>query len=168
MAEVVRQSSQEIHISFDRDEASVLRELVGQLEAVIRNEERDEVSDRLFPAAYEDDEKEKSYRSLVHDDLKVLKLNGLDEIMSTLGRSGRAYATIPLDKGELWVAALTDIRLALGIRLEVDEDKMNRELDPDDPEAPTLSVLHWLGWLQEAFLEALVTDEDDFNKGERG
>ena len=53
---------------------------------------------------------------------------------------------------------LTDIRLALGTRFDVTQEKMSHELDPNDPEAPGMSVLHWLGWVQEMLIE-IVTEE---------
>jgi hypothetical protein len=54
----------------------------------------------------------------------------------------------------VWLRTINDIRLTIGTRLEVDETKMAAELDERDPEAPALAVLHWLGWLQESFLES--------------
>jgi hypothetical protein len=51
---------------------------------------------------------------------------------------------------------LTDLRLAIGTRLDVTEEKMSDDIDPDDPEAAALSVLHWLGWVQGTILEAIT------------
>ena len=53
------------------------------------------------------------------------------------------------------------MRLALGVRLEVSEEDMGREPDPDDPNAPAFAVLHWLGWLQETMVEKL----DPYSEG---
>jgi hypothetical protein len=38
----------------------------------------------------------------------------------------------------------------------VTEEKMSGDIDPDDPEAAALSVLHWLGWVQGTILEAIT------------
>jgi hypothetical protein len=54
------------------------------------------------------------------------------------------------------LALLTDIRLAIGTRLDVTEERMAAELDRDDPDAAALSVLHWLGWLQESVIAAIT------------
>jgi hypothetical protein len=44
----------------------------------------------------------------------------------------------------------------LGTVLEVTED-MPDELAPDDPRAPHLAVYHWLTWVQESLIQALVS-----------
>ena len=56
-----------------------------------------------------------------------------------------------------WLATLTDLRLALGIRLGVDEERMGAEVDPSAPDAAAMTVLHWLGWVQEGIIHALQT-----------
>jgi hypothetical protein len=35
----------------------------------------------------------------------------------------------------------------------VDEESMSHDVDPDAPDAVAMSVLHWLGFLQESLLE---------------
>ena len=55
------------------------------------------------------------------------------------------------------VASLTDLRLALGTRLGVDEERMGAAVDPAGPDAAAMTVLHWLGWVQEGILSALQT-----------
>ena len=49
---------------------------------------------------------------------------------------------------------LTDLRLAIGARLEVTEELMSADVGPEDERAPALVTLHWLGWLQEMLLKA--------------
>jgi hypothetical protein len=74
---------------------------------------------------------------------------------NTLGDSGRVSATLSTSEAHLWLTALTDIRLAIGVRLDVSEEDMGREPDPADPDGLALVVLHWLGWLQETMVENL-------------
>ncbi len=57
---------------------------------------------------------------------------------------------------DAWLRALTDLRLALGTRLEVTEETYEREIDPRDPEAYELSVFAYLSWLQEQAVEAAM------------
>ena len=57
---------------------------------------------------------------------------------------------------DAWLRALTDLRLALGTRLEVTEDTYDRDIDPRDPAAYELSVFAYLSWLQEQAVEAAL------------
>ena len=61
--------------------------------------------------------------------------------------------------GELWLKALNDLRIALSIRLAVDEKSFEKyELMPDeDPQKSLFAVYFWLGWLQENLL-AVITE----------
>ena len=58
-----------------------------------------------------------------------------------------------LDPAEVdaWLAALNDLRLVLGTRLDVTEELYEGEIDPADSE---LGVFLYLTWLQEQFVEA--------------
>jgi hypothetical protein len=57
---------------------------------------------------------------------------------------------------EVWLTALNDLRLALGTRLGVTEDRADRDLDPDDPAAEWWSVYDYLTWFQGMLVEALI------------
>ena len=65
---------------------------------------------------------------------------------------GPLETSIPEDEVLAWLTGITDLRLAIGTRIDVTEEMMAADLDPKDPTAPALSVLHWLGWLQESIL----------------
>lgn len=51
--------------------------------------------------------------------------------------------------------ALTDVRLALGVVLEIDADTPE-QFPPEDPRAPHLDVYHWLTWMQDSLLQAMA------------
>jgi hypothetical protein len=59
-----------------------------------------------------------------------------------------------------WLGAFNDIRLALGVRLNVDENSHERLelLSPDDPMHAVFAVYSWLGWLQESLVVALMEE----------
>ena len=59
-----------------------------------------------------------------------------------------------------WLGGLNDIRLALGVRLKIeDTDQEHLELlKPDDPLRAVYAVYTWLGWLQESLIQALMDD----------
>jgi hypothetical protein len=146
-----------VTIRFSEDEAELLRRLLAEMEALLASgSDRDPVVGRLFPRAYEKKKEEESYRSLVGDELVSHKKANLRTAGDMLGPEGAAEAALSEDQAEAWLALLTDLRLAIGTRLDVTEEKMSEDIDPDDPEAAALSVLHWLGWVQGTILEAIT------------
>ena len=146
-----------VTIRFSEDEAELLRRLLAEMESLLESRsDRDPVVGRLFPRAYEKKKEEESYRSLVGDELVSTKKANLRTAGDMLGREGAAEAALSEDQAEAWLALLTDLRLAIGTRLDVTEEKMSEDIDQDDPEAAALSVLHWLGWVQGTILEAIT------------
>jgi hypothetical protein len=143
-------------VSLGSDEAAVLRGLVGEMKTLLEGDNReDEVTRRLFPDAYDEPSDALKFRELVHDDLKASKAEALDVVQKVLGSHGKVDASLAPGEVEAWLTVLTDMRLAIGTRVGVDEEKMSAELDPGDPEAGALAALHWLGWLQESLLAKL-------------
>jgi len=55
---------------------------------------------------------------------------------------------------------LNDIRLALGVRLKIENSNYEHLelLTPDDPLRGVYTVYSWLGWLQETLLSALMDE----------
>jgi len=146
-----------VTIRFSDDEAELLRRLLAEMESLLGGgAQRDPVVGRLFPPAYESKKEEESYRALVGDELISTKKANLRTAADMLGQDGSAEADLSEDETEAWLALLTDLRLAIGTRLDVTEEKMSEDIDPDDPDAASLSVLHWLGWVQGTILEAIT------------
>jgi Domain of unknown function (DUF2017) len=146
-----------VAIRFSEDEAELLRRLLAEMETLLASRaDRDPVVERLFPRAYDRKKEEESYRSLVGDELVAAKKANLRTAGDMLGQEGAAEAALSEDQAEAWLAVLTDLRLAIGTRLDVTEEKMSEDINPDDPEAAALSVLHWLGWVQGTILEAIT------------
>jgi hypothetical protein len=67
---------------------------------------------------------------------------------------GRAELTT--EQADAWLAALNDVRLALGTTLGVTED-MPDEPPADETLAAHLSVYHWLTFVQDALVQTLAT-----------
>jgi hypothetical protein len=121
----------------------------------------DPVSRRLFPPAYlepEDAERDAEYRRLMHDELVSAKLANLEVVTAALARGAPTLRrwTVDLTEEEAtaWLGVLNDLRLALGVRLDITED-FDGQVDEADPRAPAMHLLSYLGWLQEHLLEAL-------------
>lgn len=148
-------------ISLDANEADVLRGLLDELRVVIESAESVDrsVTERLFPKAYADEADAAAFAELVGDELRTQKAAAIETLRTGLGDAGPSEVTVTPSDKETWLPVLTDLRLAIGTKLDVDEDKMGRPLDPTDPEAPALSVLHWLGWMQESLLNPSLNEE---------
>jgi len=59
------------------------------------------------------------------------------------------------EEQEAWLVLLTDLRLAMGVRLGVTEETFNTFPNPNDPAQWPLAVLHYLGSLQESLVNAI-------------
>lgn len=152
MVEFVRTSSGG-RLLLDDAETDLIRRIAGELRALLTTAPNtdDPVVERLFPAAYEDNIDEAKYQELIGNDLVTHKVEALDAIASSLGDVG-SDVSLEGDALHAWLAGLTDLRLAIGTRLEVDEEMMAADIDPSDAEGRSLAVLHWLGWIQEGIL----------------
>ena len=93
-------------------------------------------------------------RSLHEPELLDLKTGVAAVVLQTCPPDG-GEVRLALEQAEAWLSALNDVRLALGTALDVQED-MPDELPPDDPRSPHLGVYHWLTWVQETLVEAVM------------
>jgi hypothetical protein len=152
-----------LRVRLTQDEVAVLRGLPDQLRTVLGEDEDEPVNRRLFPPAYldvADVERDSEYHRLMHDDLVNEKLANLDLVTGSLGRGSTTVRrwTVELtdEEAAAWLGVLNDLRLALGVRLDVTED-FDGDVDDTDPRAPALHLLSYLGWLEEQLLDALQT-----------
>jgi hypothetical protein len=145
-----------VRLCLDTVETELLRQLTEEFRTLLSGDRGDAVFDRLFPSAYEDPSDEAKYRDLIGDDLERHKLEAVDVVRGSLGKR-RTEATIEGESFESWIQCLTDLRLAIGVRLDVDEATMERDIDPGHPDAQPMFVLHWLGFVQQGLIEARGT-----------
>jgi Domain of unknown function (DUF2017) len=150
-----------VRVRLANDEVAVLRGLPDQLRTVLGEGEDEPVNRRLFPPAYldvADIEHDAEFQRLMHDDLVSEKLTNLDLVTDSLARGTSSVRrwTVELTDAEAtaWLGVLNDLRLALGVRLDITED-FDGDVDDTDPRAPALRLLSYLGWLEEQLLEAL-------------
>jgi hypothetical protein len=117
----------------------------------------DPVLARLLPDAYRDDpEASGEFRRYTEQGLRSGKVAAARIVLATLpAGGGRVRLSGP--EAQAWLRALNDVRLALGVRLEVTDDFDDRveEIAPDDPRAAYVDVYHWLAFLQETLVRAL-------------
>jgi hypothetical protein len=142
----------------DAVESQLLRQLAAEMRALLTgsNVGNGPVLDRLFPDTYDEPDDESAYREIVGDSLLDEKLRALDTVSTALA-DGPTEVTITGEEFDTWLACLTDLRLAVGTRLDIDEERMGAEIDPRDPNVQALTVLHWLGWLQEGLLRSVAS-----------
>lgn len=143
-------------VELDAPEAGALRHLADEMIGLLEEESRaDPVVRRLFPDAYEDPQDARDFASLVGDELRATKRQSLERLRSHLGRAGGARVSLAPDDVQAWLTTLTDLRLAIGARLEITQEGMDAPVDSEHPDAMTMAILHWLGWLQESILETM-------------
>lgn len=145
----------------DSDHSDPLAAMVGI--TTHDNPPEDEVLFRLLPNAYADDVSSSEFRRYTESTLRQKKRAHAIAVRSHLINA--TDGEIDLDHGSAmgWLGGINDIRLALGVRLKVEENSHEtlELLKPDDPMRPVYAVYTWLGWLQESLIQALMNDSDN-------
>ena len=176
---VRRQRSGSVEVRLDTVEVDILTDLVAQVRALLhdstpasgdpledlvgirdRTRPTDPALARLLPDTYRDDAAASGeLRRLSEGDVRRAKNDASDVVIATLPPGG-GKVVLSEDEVDGWLRTLTDLRLALGSRLGVDQDPHLGEgrLDPDDPRGPMLAVYGWLGELQERLVLAVMGD----------
>ncbi len=132
------------------EERTLLRELVGQLRALLEDTTDDPTVRRLFPTAYHDDpERDQEYQQLARGELLERRLSALDATTATIEATELDQAALTA-----WLASVNDLRLVLGTRLDIAEDEPPPDLD--DPDAPAYAVYAYLTEVLDAIVEALA------------
>jgi Domain of unknown function (DUF2017) len=137
--------------------ADPLGDLSGLLGAGPDRPPEDPVLARLLPDAYADDSAAAGeFRRFTEQDLRSEKLAAARTVLDTLPAEG-GRVELSAEEAQVWLRALNDVRLALGVRLSITEDYDQRvtDLDPADPRAAYLWVYDWLTYLQETLVRAL-------------
>ena len=148
---VKRLRSGRFSIRLPDEERELLRRLPGQLRELLGTD--DPSLKRLFPPAYLDDpEKDADYQRLMRDELLMRHEQSLATMEETIDAT-------ELEEEQLhaWMAALNELRLVLGTRLDVTEDEdFGADLDPSNELAPAYALYGYLGWLQDEVVTALA------------
>lgn len=123
----------------------------------------DEVLLRLLPDAYADPVESAEFRRYTESVLREKKRAHAMVIRSYLLNSDESMVTLERGSAQAWLGAMNDIRLALGVRLKVEENSHDQLelLAPDDPMRGVYAVYSWLGWVQESLLLALMDDAQE-------
>lgn len=120
----------------------------------------DEVLLRLLPNAYQDSVDASEFRRYTESTLRAKKQAHAMSMRMLLKSTEDGSVELDHEHANAWLGAMNDFRLALGVRLKV-ENTTHEELEllsPDDPMRGVYTVYTWLGWLQESLLGALMDD----------
>ena len=130
----------------------------------------DPVLQRLLPDAYRDDEVDAGeFRRFTERSLTAAKVLNAETLIGSLIDGGLTFGEssdldgepveIELDDAEVqaWLRALTDIRLSLAVRLniETEEDAMLIGSSEDEAIVAMSEIYEWLGYVQETLIGAL-------------
>jgi hypothetical protein len=152
-----RARGDELVARLDRAESGVLGLLLDQLEQLLDADDvrEDPVLERLFPEGHRGDaEIAADYRDMTEESLRSGKAEDLATVRATLPPDG-GEVRLDRDQAGAWLRSTNDIRLALGVRLDITEDTE----PPDDPvgeEGQQLAVYYWLTAVQGSLVDALA------------
>jgi hypothetical protein len=127
---------------------------------------------RLFPDGYrDDDDAAAEFRRFTERGLREAKAESAATMLASLDAvsaedsakedvSKREKIRLRLNptQAQSWLRTLTDLRLALGTRLGVEEgdEEVWEGLADGDPRRHIHDVYEWLGWVQETLVRALA------------
>lgn len=119
---------------------------------------------RLLPSASEDDGVASEFRRLTEGDLRAQKVERLRMVWGALLAPGEKIEVQP-ERAMDWAAALTDVRLVLAERLDIQTDEdaeavykaaNRRRAEDDDVRAALGSLYMVLTWLQESLMSVML------------
>ena len=118
----------------------------------------DEVLLRLLPNAYADQVYASEFRRYTESTLRTKKQSHAMSMRIDLKSSPDGCIEIDRAGAQAWLGAMNDIRLALGVRLKLQENTYEdlENLAAEDSMRGVYAVYSWLGWLQESLLRALM------------
>jgi hypothetical protein len=141
----------------DVADADPLAALVGMTPGETPQQPEDPALRRLLPDAYDDPAGAAEFRRLTDDELRRGKAAALRRLADDVEGS-QDPIELDADGADVWVQAVNDIRLVLGVRLGIDDDEgsWRDTLTPDDPRLPLAAAYDWLSGVQELLLDTLV------------
>ncbi|MEV0649111.1 DUF2017 family protein [Phytomonospora sp. NPDC050363] len=150
--------------TFAPAEADAIRQSVQGIAGLVRTHDTDDpVTARLFPDVYNDSSDDAAeFHRLTDAELTGTKLAQVDVLLDTLPAEG-GEVSIDAETAEAWLRAITDVRLALGVRLDISESTdLGREIDdeiladPVSPRAAALGLYELLTYVQESLVVAVA------------
>jgi hypothetical protein len=140
-------------------EATIVGLLLDQLEQLLAADAEDVGDDpvlaRLLPDGHRGDaEIAADYREMTESALRGGKADDLAVVRATLPAEG-GEVRLDADQAGSWLRATNDLRLALGTRLDIQDDTEPPE-EITGEEDQQLAVYYWLTAMQGSLVDALV------------
>ena len=146
----VRARDGSYQLVLDDRERELIRQILGDMRALLTVDASDPRVRRLYPAAYADDAaKEQEYRDLTHEELRSARLANVDAVEASIDAD-----VLTEEQLTAWMQAINSLRLVLGTLLDIDDDDQELRFDPDDPEARTQALYGYLGGLLDEIVDA--------------
>jgi Domain of unknown function (DUF2017) len=137
-------------LRLDERERALIRQILGDMRALLMLDADDPRVRRLYPSAYADDkDKEDEYRRLTHEELRSSRLANVDTVEASIDAE-----TLSEEQLTAWMQAINSLRLVLGTLLDINDDDQELGFDPDDPEARTQALYGYLGGLLDEIVDA--------------
>jgi uncharacterized protein DUF2017 len=137
-------------LRLDDRERALIRQILGDMRALLMLDAEDLRVRRLYPSAYADDkEKEDEYQRLTHEELRSSRLANVDTVEASVEST-----TLTEEQLTAWMQAINSLRLVLGTLLDISDDDQELSFDPDDPEARTQALYGYLGGLLDEIVDA--------------
>lgn len=128
----------------------------------------DPVLRRLLPDAYRDDAEDAAeFRRFTEQDLTSAKVRNAETMIGSLVAGGFSFdadetddvieVELDAESVQSWLRALTDVRIALAIRLGINDDEDVFEVGASEDESVQAmgQIYDWLGYVQESLIAAL-------------
>jgi len=147
-------------INLDDDERHFIRRLVGEVRELLTSMPvGDPKMARLFPPAYthasgEDADAETEYQRLMRDELVASRLDSIGRIDELLADT--SSTTMSGEQLNAFVVSLNSVRLILGTILDITDEDDDEDDDPDSPLAAEMAMYHFLSWLLDSAVTALM------------
>ena len=137
-------------LNLDDRERELIRQILGEMRALLILDATDPRVRRLYPAAYADDaKKEEEYQQLTHEELRSSRLANVDAVEASI-----AAELLTEEQLTAWMQAINSLRLVLGTLLDISDDDQELAFDLDDPEARTQALYGYLGGLLDEIVDA--------------
>jgi hypothetical protein len=155
-----RATANGITVKFDAEDARLLADLATQIATLIADRDvstSDAALDRLFPAAYrENDADAAEFRRFTEEELadeKVGNALSMARALEVPATDGKVRVTLDSAAAFGWLRSFTDIRLALATRLGIETEET--VVGTDDASRYTFAIYNWLGELQYSLVRAV-------------
>ena len=147
------------HYQSDDPFAQLMAATLGNIQSPIEQPD-DPVLRRLLPNGYADPESATEFRKYTEGSLRTLKQKHLlylrEQLVFPVDHE-LPKADISITDPTQWLIAINDLRIALAVRLEIDEDgyKKYELMSDSDPQKHLHAVYYWLGGIQENLISHL-------------